>query len=381
MNLLDKVQAVRLDLEKNLLERETVIELAMLALLIGEHLLLLGPPGTAKSLLVRSVCERIQNATYFERLLTRFSTPEELFGPLSLPALENGRYERIRAGTLLEALIGFIDEIWKANSSILNSLLSVANERIYHEGGKATQVPLLSLFAASNETPEDSSLNALYDRFLLRATVSPLVDDDSIRRLLDLTPAPPAASLTLDEIRAAQDEVDAIPLTDSAREAIIEIRHGLEAEGVSASERRWRACARLVRARAWLDGESTTNDEHCEVLSHALWSDPEHIRVVERVVSKIANPLNLEAVELEDAARDLWDQKPSPDTPELTRSLEPLLRQLDDIHTRLETKAAQAGEKRSARARQALTRIEGWRRELASLALRSVSRLHVAPGG
>lgn len=378
--VLAKVTAVRDDLAANLLERDTAIEAALLALLTGEHLVLLGPPGTAKSLLVRSICERVSGATYFERLLTRFSTPEELFGPLSLSALEQDRYQRVTAGSLVEAHIAFLDEIFKANSSILNSLLGVINERIYHEAGQVQRVPLLSLFGASNETPEDGSLGALYDRFLLRVVVPPLADDASLRTLFGLTPANPAANLTLDDLRAAQSEGAQVILTDPAREAIINIKHGLEEEGIAASDRRWKACAQLVRAKAWLEGEAQTSSDHCDVLIHALWSEPAQINVVERVVSKIANPLNLEAVELEDAAKDLYDQRPAPDHANLTAALEPLLRQLSDIHTRLEQRINAVPERRSLRARQALSKVEAWHRALSQLALRSLSKLHMAPG-
>lgn len=377
---LAKVLALRDDLAANLLERESAIEAALLALLTGEHLLLLGSPGTAKSMLVRAICERIADANYFERLLTKFSVPEELFGPLSLSALEQDRYQRVAAGSLVEAHVAFLDEVFKANSSILNALLGVVNERVYHEAGQAVPVPLLSLFGASNETPEDNGLGALHDRFLLRVVVPPLADDDSVRRLLDLQPAQPTATLTLDELRQAQQQVEQVPLTDEAREAIITIKHELEHEGLAASDRRWKACARLVRAKAWLDGDSETSSEHAEVLSHALWSEPSHIRVVERVVGKIANPLNVEAVELEDAARDLYEQRPAPDHAQLTQTLEPLLRQLSDIHTRLEQRIGSVPERRSFRARQALHRVETWHRSLSQLALRGLSRLHMAPG-
>jgi len=375
-----RVLAVRQDLNTHLLEREVAIEAALLALLCREHLLLLGPPGTAKSLLVRSVCERIQGAGYFERLLTRFSTPEELFGPLSLSALEQDQYRRITAGTLVEAHIAFVDEVFKANSAILNSLLTLINERIFHEAGQMQPVPLLSLFGASNETPEDDSLGALYDRFLLRVTVPYLADDDSMRRLFDLQLGQPNATLTLKDLEAAQGEVQQIPLSDDAREAIIAIKHGLEEEGIAASDRRWRACATLVRAKAYLEGEQQTSSDHCEVLTHTLWAEPSQIRAVERVVSKVTNPLNLEAVELEDAARDLFDQRPKADDVDLTAKLEPLLKQLGDIHTRLEQRVQAAPSARSLRARQALGKVEGWHRELSQLALRSLSKLHMAPG-
>jgi len=378
--VLDRVLAVRQDLNDNLLERETAIEAALLALLCRAHLLLLGPPGTAKSLLVRSICGRISGAVMFEKLLTKYSVPEECFGPLSLSALEKDQYRRVTTGTLVEAHIGFLDEIFKANSAILNSLLTLINERVYHEGGQVISVPLLSLFGASNETPEDDSLNALYDRFLLRFTVPYLADDDSMRKLLALSPAKPSATITLKDLEAAQKQVQILPLTDDAREAIIAIKHGLEEEGIAASDRRWQACATLVRAKAYLEGEQQTSSDHAEILTHALWAEPSQIRVVERVVSKVANPLNLEAVELEDAAKDLYDQKPKADDTDLTSKLEPLLKQLGDIHSRLEQRVQAAPSSRSLRARQALGNVETWHQDLSQLALRSLSKLHMAPG-
>lgn len=378
---LAKVLAVRDDLNQNLLERETHVEVGLIGLLTASHVLLLGAPGTAKSWLVRLLTERIQGATYFERLLTKFSTPEELFGPLSLSALERDEYRRVTTGTLVEAQIGFVDEIFKANSAILNSLLTLINERIWHEAGQVRQVPLLSLFGASNESPEDDCLNALYDRFLLRVVIPPLADDASLRQLFTLQQSKaPGATITLDELREAQQQVQQLLLTDDAREAVITIKHGLEEEGIAASDRRWRSCAELVRAKAWLEGEADTSSDHAAVLVHSLWQTPDQIRVVERVVNKVANPLNLEAVELEDAAKDLYDQRPQPDHPDLTQKLEPLLKQLGDIHERLQQRIAAVPAKRSLRARQALSKVETYHRALSQLALKSLSKLHMAPG-
>jgi MoxR-like ATPase len=280
----------------------------------------------------------------------------------------------------VEAHIAFLDEVFKANSSILNALLGVINERVYHEAGQAIPVPLLSLFGASNETPEDNGLGALYDRFLLRVVVPPLPTTTasgscSISSLPQPVRASPSMSFGTHRSRCGSSRCRM-----RHGRPILTIKHELEHEGLAASDRRWQACARLVRAKAWLEGDTETTSEHAEVLVYALWSEPRDIRVVERVVGRVANPLNVEAVELEDAARDLYEQRPAPDHAHLTQALEPLLRQLSDIHTRLEQRVATVPERRSFRARQALNRVEGWHRALSQLALRGLSRLHMAPG-
>jgi MoxR-like ATPase len=157
-------------LDDGLVERETEIRLMMLAALSGEHLLLLGPPGTAKSELGRRLSDMC-SGNFFERLLTRFSVPEELFGPLSMRSLEADRYERHIDGYLPTANVAFVDEVFKANSAILNALLTILQERLFDNGSRRISVPLVCLIGASNELPESEELDALYDRFLIRYQV------------------------------------------------------------------------------------------------------------------------------------------------------------------------------------------------------------------
>src|SRR3954471_7668808 len=145
-----RLQQLRSDLAAHFPERKQVIDGALCAILAGEHVLLLGPPGTAKSALARAVAQAF-SGVYFERLLTKFSTPEELFGAVSLKALEQDRFSRVIAGKLPEANFAFVDEIFKANSAILNSLLTLINERVFHNDGTPILCPLVTLFGASNE--------------------------------------------------------------------------------------------------------------------------------------------------------------------------------------------------------------------------------------
>ncbi|HEY0840722.1 MAG TPA: AAA family ATPase, partial [Vulgatibacter sp.] len=151
--------AIRDELKATYFERDEVVDGLLCALVAGQHVLLLGPPGTAKSDLAQELCSRIEGAEHFQWLLTRFTTPEELFGPVSLRGLEQDRYLRITAGKLPRAHVAFLDEVFKASSSILNTLLSVLNERRYDGGDGPSRVPLLFLVGAANELPEDEELS------------------------------------------------------------------------------------------------------------------------------------------------------------------------------------------------------------------------------
>ncbi|MBL8759409.1 MAG: AAA family ATPase, partial [Phycisphaerae bacterium] len=180
-----RLQRIRDALAEGLIERDIPIRLAFLAALSGEHLLLIGPPGTAKSELARRLRLAFTGPTYFERLLTRFSVPEELFGPLSIKALEDDKYQRQTDGYLPTASVAFLDEIFKANSAILNALLTLLNEREFDNGTQRVKTPLVSVVGASNELPQEEELLALYDRFLVRFHVGP-VTDEGFGKLLDL---------------------------------------------------------------------------------------------------------------------------------------------------------------------------------------------------
>jgi len=162
-----RLQHVARTLESTFLGKSEAVRLMLVAAIAGEHMVLIGPPGTAKSALIR-LFAKLVDATYFEYLLTRFTEPNEIFGPIDIQAFRSGEYQRRMDGMLPQAEIVFLDEVFKANSAILNSLLSVLNERVYTVGGSVWKTPLISAFGASNEVPNDEDLMAVFDRFLLR---------------------------------------------------------------------------------------------------------------------------------------------------------------------------------------------------------------------
>src|SRR5258708_28063000 len=153
-------------LESRFLGKDEAIRLLVITAMAGEHAVLIGPPGTAKSALIRTFA-RLMQARYFEYLLTRFTEPNEIFGPVDIAAFREGRYERRTEGMLPDAEIVFLDEVFKSNSAILNALLTLLNERRYTSGGQIVRCPLLTAFGASNEGPGDETLTAIYDPFIL----------------------------------------------------------------------------------------------------------------------------------------------------------------------------------------------------------------------
>ena len=283
-------------LESGLLERDAAVRLTLLAALAGEHVLLIGPPGSAKSELARRLHRAFAGTRYFERLLTRFSTPEELFGPLSLKALEDDRYERLTDGYLPTAGIAFLDEVFKANSAILNTLLTLLNEREFDNGSARLAVPLVSVVGASNEVPDDEALVAFYDRFLLRMPIV-AVSDAAFTALLSLpagaSPAP-AQPITAAERAAVLAARDAVVLTDEALAALRSLRTWL-AEAAP-SDRRWRQLVGLLRVAALTEGRSAVDALDLWLAPYVMAAEPAQAAAVERwFVAQIAQSAPLDA--------------------------------------------------------------------------------------
>jgi MoxR-like ATPase len=300
----EKVNVARRELDRVLVDRETEIEVALAALLAREHLLLVGPPGCGKSLLLDSLLAWA-GGMKFSALLTRFSVPEELFGPVSLAGLKEDRFVRVTAGKLPEANFVFLDEIFKGSSAILNTLLKILNERVFDAGdGVPRPTPLKLCVAASNEWPAPETakeLAALFDRFVIRKSVDPVRTQEGRERLWWSKEALAEFSERFDEkdLETACGFVRALPWTDEAREALALVVRELAKEGVQPGDRRQVKTIAVVRAYAFLQGADAVGPEHLEIAAHCLWDDPEEQpSVVARVIGRIANPTGMRVNQL-----------------------------------------------------------------------------------
>ncbi|HTM11246.1 MAG TPA: AAA family ATPase [Verrucomicrobiae bacterium] len=330
MNAQEKLKKIRDELRQMFLERGELIDGALSALLCSQHVLIIGPPGTAKSMLADEICRRIEGASYFQWLLTRFTTPEEVFGAVSLRALEQDDYRRVTSRKLPEAHIAFLDEIFKANSSILNAILTLINERLFHNGKEIVPVPLLTLFGASNELPEDDELLALYDRFLLRFVVNYIAEDFRFLRMLEAGPPPERTSLSLEELRQMQAEAKALPIPSYIYRAVADIRRELKRKNLEASDRRYRQSLQLLQAHAYLSAQQEVKESDLYFLEHVLWRDPQEQGEVRATIRELLLGYEEEIKELLYESREVRDSALRP-----WGTSEERARALIEVHTKL----------------------------------------------
>lgn len=357
----EKLRRIRDELQQVFLERTELIDGALAALLASQHVLVIGPPGTAKSMLADELCRRITGGNYFQWLLTKFTTPEEVFGAVSLKALEQDDYRRVTAHKLPEAHIAFLDEIFKASSSILNAILTIINERLFHNGREIVPVPLLTLFGASNELPEDDELMALYDRFLLRFVVDYIVEDFRFLKMLQSRPPAERTTLTLTELRQMQNEVQALPVPAYIYRTITDIRRELQKKNLIASDRRYRQSLGLLQALAYLRERKEVAEADLFFLEHVLWKDPGEREEVRSTIHQLIHGYEDEVQELLYQTRELNDYASRP-----WESSELRARAVIEAHTKIRnilTKVEEILEKARAVGR-SLDRVEAARQEI-----------------
>jgi MoxR-like ATPase len=281
-------------LSRHFLDKQELIRLLLISVVAGEHMVVVGPPGTAKSALVRMFAKLI-DARYFDYLLTRFTEPNELFGPVDIRAFREGSYTRRTQGMLPEAEIVFLDEIFKSNSAILNSLLTILNERRFSNGANVMKVPLLSLFGASNEVPNDDNLAAIFDRFLLRA-VSDNLDSYHFTGLLERGLRNEAESLSGREMKPLVSAAELVRVhrvlstrlnfSDEMLSRYKGLIFQIRSEGVSISDRRVVKLMKLFAASAIVDGRTEANDSDFFVLRH-VWNNLDQAELLDEIVTPV----------------------------------------------------------------------------------------------
>jgi MoxR-like ATPase len=364
---LNKLQVLERELAASLIERDEVIRASLVALLARQHLVVLGPPGTAKSALVTELAQRIspQNGAglrSFAYLMTRFTTPEELFGPVSVSGLKRDEYRRITAGKLIEAELVFLDEIFKASSAILNALLKIANERVFHNGGQEIQVPLISLFGASNEMPQGNELEAIWDRFLLRFRVG-YVTDTGFAKFIRAASAKLGANhnchssngsrpmtLLQSELAALQLAAAQVAVPNAAIDLIEQLRRDLVGKGIIISDRRWGQALGVLQAHALVEGRDAVTEDDLVFLKHVLWQSAEQQAEIGKALARIGNPLNSKAIDYEDQAASV--HRECMDAQQAAQSEEQKMQSAIEANTKLKQIGARLQELREQAAEQ-----------------------------
>ena len=330
--MLDRFKQLLGEMNRGIYEKETEISLSLLAALAGESIILLGPPGVAKSMVARQLKTAFRDAQSFEYLMSRFSTPDEIFGPVSIQKLKTSdTYERAIEGYLPTADVVFLDEIWKAGPAIQNTLLTVINEKIFRNGNREMHLPLKLLVAASNELPaKGEGLEALWDRFVIRIESRPIKLEKNFRAMLLESHADFSGStgvlghadfadnadfsdlkITAEEYAEWAEKICKIGVKEEVLDAISAIRKSLRAVNVDeaaerrniyVSDRRWKNIVRLLRTSAFMQDREEV--DICDLLPiyHCLWQEPEERDAIRCIVIRaLFSPFAEKLVEMKNA--------------------------------------------------------------------------------
>jgi MoxR-like ATPase len=299
MTYKNRISSILKLLNNGLYEREEIIAITLLSALAEQNIFLFGPPGTAKSLISRRLSKAFETNLYFEHLMQKFSTPEEVFGPISITELKKDNYIRKTEGFLPEAEFAFLDEIWKSSPAILNTLLTIINEKKFKNGSEVKSVPLKVLISASNETPpENQGLDALYDRFLTRIIVPPVAERNNFESILqnggssDEIAIPANLKIKNEELQKWKEDINKIKLSADTLNIINGIRLEFDKlnrtkkkqEIIYVSDRRWQKAATLLKASALFCDRQETNIADCLLLSFCLWTNSDNREKVESIV-------------------------------------------------------------------------------------------------
>ena len=304
VDALDRLRSIRDDMQSAFVSRDKEINGLCVALLARTNMLLLGPPGTAKSLLSTEFGKAIGCRRQYQRLLGAFSVPDEVFGPFNPALLLEGKYERNVEGYLPDAEFAYLDEIFNANQELLTTMNTVLNERQFDQGTQRIKCPLVMAVGAANVYPEgDLAMAALYDRFLVRYWTPYVTDRNEKLRLLRIGRdggVHVRASLQAGDVALVQEAARAVEVPDSILSQLLDIEEALRAEGYTVSDRRAMKQLDLLKAQAALHGRAKVEADDLFILADSLWDKHEDRTLVWRCVAKVINSGLL-------AARTLFD--------------------------------------------------------------------------
>ncbi|MFN8394034.1 MAG: AAA family ATPase [Bacteroidia bacterium] len=325
MNIKDRISALLKSLNQGLYEKEQAMGLALLSAIAGESIFLLGAPGVAKSLIARRLKYAFKDGKSFEYLMNRFSTPDEIFGPVSISGLKVDKYERKTDHYLPWATVVFLDEIWKAGPSIQNALLTVLNERVYRNGAQEVEVNMKALISASNELPaQGEGLEALWDRFLVRLVVEGIQDKAQFNEMITVTGDPYKDTIAedqkisekdylewskaIDEIKVPKNVLQVIQILRAAFQAHSN-KHKDKANQIYVSDRRWRKIVRLLRTSAFLNDRTEVDLMDCFLIGHCVWDSEVMLdicnREVKGAIQRHGYKLSLDLNELREELKEI----------------------------------------------------------------------------